>query len=115
MNLFAAVSAKQPFLKSSGQEDLFWRIGDTWHSGNNVHFVIVSERTSYWRARIYDIYTSRGWTSSPVTERVLEQGVPRPEADTFSGRNELTYTVVTNLKTDILLTAGEFVSSDIFC
>jgi hypothetical protein len=110
MNLFAAVPAKHPSLTSHRQEELFF--GRPFDLSDSVLFVITAKQPAYWRTRVYDVYTSRGWGSSPATEHELRQGIPGDEGEDSSNRSQLTYSVVTNLRTDILLTAGEFVSSD---
>jgi len=111
MNFLAAVPAKQPFLRSSEQSTLVF--GDSFGQGDKIQFVITSERPCYWRTQMYDIYTSSGWTSSNATEHILRQEIPKTEVAKISNRREITYTVVTRLMTDILLTTGEFISSDI--
>ncbi len=110
-NFFATVPAKLPLLKSGGQKALSW--GEPFGRSEKVEFVITSNQTSYWRARTYDIYNSSGWVSSNTTERLRNQGVPSAQPEKLSSRSEITYTVETGLKTDIMLTAGDFVSSDI--
>ncbi|MFC1958667.1 DUF4129 domain-containing transglutaminase family protein [Chloroflexota bacterium] len=111
VNFLAAVPAKQPFLKSDEQSALFF--GDSsFDRGNALQFLIFSERPYYLRTRMHDIYTSSSWTSSKATEHMFRQGILNTEAEGISKRSEITYTVVTKLRTDILLTAGEFISSD---
>ncbi len=109
-NFFAAVPAKQPFLKSNEQREVLF--GDSFDKGNQLQFAITSKQPRYWRVRTFDIYTSWGWTSSDTTAQVLMKGMPVTEAQKLSNRSEITYVVVPKLRTDIVLTAGEFVSSD---
>jgi hypothetical protein len=109
-NFFTPVREKLPSLKSSKQKELSF--GEAWHRSNEIQFVVASERPSYWRVRMYDTYTSWGWTNSLTSERTLKPRVPWTEARMASDRDELTYTVVNELKTDVILTAGEFISSD---
>ncbi len=110
-NFFAAVPAKQPFLESGEQRELLF--GDSFGESDELQFVVISEHLHYWRTRMYDIYTSLGWTNSNATEYMLRQGITSLRDEGTSKRSEITYTVVTKLRTDILLTTGEFVSSDI--
>ncbi len=110
LNFFALVPAKQPIITSSTRRDLLFT--EEWHQGSQVHFIVSSERPSYWRVHVYDTYTSQGWTNRPTSRYLLEKEVPWGEAETLSERDTLTYTVETNLKTDVLLTAGGFISSD---
>jgi transglutaminase-like putative cysteine protease len=111
-NIFAAVPRKQPLLKSAKQEEL--PFGKHFFISDDIHFTIKSEEPHYWRTRAYDFYTSSGWTNSPATKHILGQGVPATEVESFRNYSEISYTITSSLKTDILLTAGEFVSSDSF-
>ncbi|MBI4283707.1 MAG: transglutaminase domain-containing protein, partial [Chloroflexi bacterium] len=108
-NLLAAVPAKQSFLKSEDQGKLLF--GDSFGQGDELQFVIVSDRPYYWRSRMYDTYTSSGWTSSNATKGTLSQGIPEPQNDVVARRRQITYTVVAKVRTDILLTGGEFISA----
>jgi transglutaminase-like putative cysteine protease len=110
LNLFGAVPAKQALSTSSTRRDL--PFGKKWHQGNQVHFVVSSEHPSYWRVHVYDTYTSQGWINSPSSRYTLEQDVPWGEARPPSDQGTITYKVTTNLKTDMLLTAGGFLSSN---
>ncbi len=111
-NTLAAVPAKQPSLRSREQKGLLFR--DFSQSGNEVHFILTSERPFYLRTRIYDVYISQGWKNSDAVEYVSGQETTGAVTEGFSERSEMTYTVLTGLRTDVVLTAGEFVSSDVF-
>jgi hypothetical protein len=108
LNLFSSVPAKQPLSKSSAIRDLVF--GEGWPQGDRVDFVVSSERPSYWREHMYDTYTSQGWTNQPTNKYLLEQDVPWGKDKTISDNGTVTYTVTVNLKTDVLLTAGDFIS-----
>ena len=111
-NLFADVPRKQPLLKADEQGEFSFT--DVCESNeDDVHFVITSESPHYWRTRMYDVYASSGWTNSSTTEHILRQEAVGAERDGSAGRREITYSVEVHLRTDIVLTAGEFVSSDI--
>jgi transglutaminase-like putative cysteine protease len=110
LNFFSAVPTKQPSSTSSTRRDLLF--GEYWHQGNQVHFVVSSQHPSYWRLHVYDTYNSQGWTNYPTSKYMLEQEVPWGKAETLSDRSTITYMVTTNLKTDVILTAGGFISSD---
>ena len=111
-NIFAAVPRKQPFLKADEQDELF--LGDVFEriNKNDLHFIIKSENPHYWRTRIYDVYTSVGWRNSRITDRIPAQQGISAEGEISVVRSEVSYSVTTQLKTDIILTTGEFVSSD---
>ncbi len=110
-NFLAAVPAKQPFLKSGDQMMLF--LGTPFESDGGVQFIVTAEQASHWRTRVYDTYSTWGWTGSDATGRSLRQGSSNAIAEEPTKRQEMTYSVWVNLKTDILLVAGEFVSSDV--
>ncbi|MBI2329353.1 MAG: hypothetical protein HYU85_06945 [Chloroflexi bacterium] len=111
-NLLASIPAKQPFLRSDEQGALLF--GDSsFDQGDWLQGVVISEGPLYLRTRMHDIYTASGWTSSHATEQMLRQRTLQTEADGIAKRRELTYTVITKLRTDALLITGEFISSDI--
>ncbi|MBI2287928.1 MAG: transglutaminase domain-containing protein, partial [Chloroflexi bacterium] len=110
LNLFAAVPGKWNIIRSSDQEKLSF--SDNIDYSNEIQFVITAERPSYWRTRRYDTYYSWGWTSNAVTNHMLKPEIPITETEAPK-RQKMTYTVETRLKTDVLLTAGEFVSTNI--
>ena len=110
LNFFAPVLAKQPKTTSRAREFLYF--GSKWHQESQVHFIVSSTHPSYWQVQVYDTYTSGGWTNSPTTRHMLEEDVPWDDTEPVSELNTLTYTVETRIKTDVMLTAGEFISSD---
>ena len=110
LNLFATVPSKQPLNTSNTRQDIAF--GPVWKDKERVDFVIFSSQPSYWRIKVYDTYTSQGWTNRPVVDNLLAKGVPWEYADITIGDETITYTVTTNIKTDALLTAGNYVSSD---
>jgi hypothetical protein len=76
-------------------------------------FVIKpSRKVSYWRMRRYDTYHSWGWSVDTTAEHRLSGGTAVPEEEALMQGEVLVTTVVNKLKTDILLTAGEFISAD---
>lgn len=111
-NFFAAVHRKQSFLKAEEQGEFSFG-GAYERNEDNVHFVITAESPHYWRTRMYDVYTSSGWTNSPTTERMFGEEAVGVESNGSAGRREIAYTVEIYITADVVLTAGEFVSSDI--
>jgi len=109
-NLFAAVPAKHPSSTSTMRRDLLF--DDVWNREDRINFVVSSPQPFYWRVDVYDTYTSRGWTNRPTSSNMLEEDVPWGDAGALADHNTITYTVTTGMNTDVLLTAGEFVSSD---
>jgi hypothetical protein len=110
LNLFGAIPAKQALSTTSTRRDL--PFNKEWHQGNRVDFIVRSELPSYWRMSVYDIYTSQGWESSPTNEYLLKQEVPWMDTKALSDQDMMKYTVTTDMRTDVLLTAGGFISSD---
>ncbi|MFC2051856.1 transglutaminase family protein [Chloroflexota bacterium] len=111
-NIFAAVPSKWQTLRSSEQEKLVFH--NPLNLSDDIQFVITPEKPyRYWRTRRYDTYHSWGWTSNTDSDYMLNPGTPANEGKTLPDRQELTYTVENKLKTDVLLTAGEFISSNI--
>ncbi len=111
VNLFAAVPGKWTVIKSSDEEKLSF--SEAPDQRNTVLFAVHSEQSFYWRTRRYDTYQSWGWTTSNAIDQKLSPGTRVTEASSLLNRRELTYTVENKLKTDVLLTAGEFVSANI--
>jgi len=110
LNLFAEVPSKQPLSTSSTRQDLAF--SNVWKDKEEVDFLIVSPFPSYWRIQVYDTYTLQGWTNRPVVEELLGKDVPLEDAGVQASGQVITYTVITNIKTDAMLTAGNFISSD---
>jgi transglutaminase-like putative cysteine protease len=110
LNIFNSVPSKQPSSKTSSLNNL--TLGEIWHQGDQVDFTVDSPQPSYWQVQTYDIYDSGTWSNGPVTDQVLGKDAPYSGYDKASGRETLTYTVGTNINSDILLNGGSFVSSD---
>ncbi len=109
-NFFAAVPAKQPMNTNTTLRDLPFK--NTWNDEDRINFLVKSPEPLYWRVGVYDTYTSRGWTNRPTSDYVLEEDESWDGAAALTGRDEVTYTVTASIKTDVLLTAGDYISSD---
>ncbi len=110
LNFFNAVPAKQPVSTSSTHREQAFE--GEWHQGDKIDFIVRSTRPSYWRVHVYDVYTARGWENSPTSDYLLDQKVLWGGGELPSGPAATTYKVSANLKTDILLMGGSFISSD---
>jgi hypothetical protein len=110
LNVFDAIPAKQPLSTTSTHRDLLFE--GEWHQSDRVDFIINSNSPSYWRMNVYDIYTSKGWESSPTSEYLLEAKEPWVDIKTLVNHDTIKYTVTAEMKTDVQLTAGDFISSD---
>ncbi|MFC1908261.1 DUF4129 domain-containing transglutaminase family protein [Chloroflexota bacterium] len=112
LNIFAAVPGKWNIIKDKEQVTLSFDAPiDRSYS---IQFLVTSDLwSSYWRSRRYDFYNSRGWTSGNTTDHMVDAERLIKEDNVFPNRVELMYTVENRIKTNVLITAGEFVSSDI--
>ncbi len=111
-NFLARVPRKQPFVAAEDQSEYLFT-GNYERFGDDVHFVVTSDSPRYWRTWIYDVYKSSGWTNSEVIEYPRGQEIPKNGGENPKGRKEITFDVEVFLKTDILLTAGQFISSNV--
>jgi transglutaminase-like putative cysteine protease len=111
LNIFKVVPSRVEADTVSNQGDL--RFGSLWHSQDNIDFIVLSPVPSYWRVRVYDTYTDDGWTNSPMTAYLLDQGTVWTEGLPPNAADHLvTYQVTTQIRTDLVLTAGSFVTAD---
>ena len=79
-----------------------------------VLFTVTSTEPAYWRIKQYSDYSQQGWSnSSTETGRILDPGVKANSGTEQDNLRNVTYTVETDSKTDVLLLAGEFVSANI--
>ncbi len=111
-NLLARIPRKQPLVSSEDQSEYLFT-GNYERSGDEVHFIISSDSPQYWRTWVYDVYTSSGWQNSDIVESPPEQESADKGDSHLNGREEISYDVEVRLKTDILLTAGQLLSSDV--
>ena len=111
-NFLAKVPRKQPFIAAEDQGEYSFT-GNYERFGDDVHFIVTSDSPRYWRTWVYDVYKSSGWTNSEVVEYPQGQELLVDRDKYLTGRKEITFDVEVLLKTDILLTTGHFLSSDI--
>jgi transglutaminase-like putative cysteine protease len=111
INIFNAVPSKQVTNTAGLMKDLAF--GEVWNAGDDVKFVVMSERPSYWRMNVYDTYTLKGWTNSTTTEVLLEANKPWGGNESYSRQAPMQYVVFSGIRTDVLFTTGGFISSDI--
>lgn len=110
-SFFGSVRANKPTLVH-GQEGAL-RFGGSLELSSQVLFLVNTERPRYWRTQTYDIYAPRGWQASPTTDEALGLGGAQPKAAPSGSYTRLTYTVVPEVYTDVLLTTGEVTSTSI--
>jgi multisubunit Na+/H+ antiporter MnhG subunit len=109
-NIFNSVPSKQA-ISTSGTH-MEQGFAEEWHQRENINFIVRSARPSYWRVHAYDTYTAGGWENSPASDQLLGENTLWDEKAGTSGLPSLTYKVNTNLKTDIVLLAGNFIFSN---
>lgn len=109
INFFNYVPAKQALSTSNTRRDFVFE--DEWHSSDRVDYIVRSDRPSYWQVQTYGVYFRDGWENSAVTSHVIDADTDW-EGNGSLQRDAINYTVVTGIKTDFLLNAGTFVSSD---
>lgn len=111
-NFLAKVPRKQPLVAAEDQGEYLFT-GNYERFGNDVHFIVDSDSPRYWRTWVYDIYKSSGWTNSEIIEYTQGQETINSGDEYLTSRSEITFDVEVFLKTDILLTTGHFLSSNI--
>ena len=109
-NFFAYVMAKQPRATSTARRYL--RLGSYWHENDNIHFIVESERPAYWQVYVYDEYTSQGWLNSPLNVHEIDKDTEWERTEQYAKQDIITNKVESGLKTDMLVSAGEFIASD---
>ncbi|OGN88925.1 MAG: hypothetical protein A2158_04675 [Chloroflexi bacterium RBG_13_46_14] len=111
-NFLAKVPRKQPLIAAEDQGEYLFT-GNYERFGDDVQFIVTSDSPRYWRTWVYDVYKSSGWTNSEVIEYPQGQELLINVDEFLTGRKEITFDVEVLLKTDILLTTGQFISSGI--
>jgi hypothetical protein len=104
---FSSVPRKQTILLNEQQE--FLLIGSPVSQSEQVQFVVKTQQPFYWWTHTYDFYTGQGWRSSATTDQISQEAAISTE---YYQRTQVNYSVETQISTDLLLVAGEFVSSD---
>jgi transglutaminase-like putative cysteine protease len=107
-NIFNVVPSKQSVSTAGSLKDI--EFGERWNQGDEIEYVVYSERPSYWRVNVYSTYTSEGWTSSPAEKILLEADTPWGESE---DGEVMQYAVTTRMFTEVLLDNGGFISADI--
>jgi transglutaminase-like putative cysteine protease len=111
VNIFNVVPSKQALTTASTLKDLYF--GETWNQGDDIKFIVLSERPSYWRMNVYDTYSSKGWSSNPFSKILQNADIPWTNSENLSNREQMKYAVVNGIRTDVLFTNGGFISADI--
>jgi transglutaminase-like putative cysteine protease len=110
-NIFAKISSKWPWVESKKRETLLFK--SPIETGEMVNYVITSSQPAYWLVRRYDTYDAWGWTDTSEATREINPGVSADNIAEYPYNVIVSYTVENKVKTDVILTRGEFVSADI--
>jgi len=110
-NIFAGVHAKWGQIDSDKQLTLAF--GDPLSTSNRVHFIVTADQPAYWRTRRYDTYHSWGWASSELADREITAQESAAKGEATDRGEALTFLVENRLRTDVVLTVGDFVSSSV--
>lgn len=111
MNFLSRVRSQKPDLLAANQFAVYF--GSPLDLSDTVHFEIETKQPFYWRTRVYDIYSSGGWFSSRAVEPGVAASGVMYEPEKLLKRVQTSYTVNTRIKTDLLLSAGQFEATDI--
>lgn len=107
-NIFADVQGKWTIIDSDQRSEMLF--SDPLSTRPTIQFIVTADRAAYWRTWRFDTYHAWGWTSDGAVSHDSSHLLPPPE----SGDAEMVaYSVETRLKTDIVLTLGEFVSASL--
>ena len=105
-NIFADVHAKWSVIDSEWQSEMSF--SDSLSISPRVQFIVTADQPAYWRTRRYDIYQAWGWTSDGTVEHESSDLLPLPV-----DISTIAYSVENRLKTDVVLTLGDFVSASL--
>ncbi len=107
VNVFAAVHAKGTIIRNTEQSQLLFSSPP--NLSEDIQFMVLTPSApAYWRARRYDVYNSWGWSISQYEDTLIDAGKLQTETVTPADQSQLTYTVINEIKTDVILTAGQY-------
>ena len=109
--IFAQVNVQKPDLSYNNTTQLVFS-GPPKFNGYTLYVVKTTQTYSLWETNVYDVYTDQGWLTSSGQYQNLAAGSSSDEAQTSADDIEMSYTVIPQENTNILLDAGELLSSD---
>ena len=108
-NFFATVPGSgSPVLEHGGQQEL--QLGGALKLSDQVDYIIKSDYRTYWRTQIYDYYEEGTWKTRAVDSVVLEPAAALPVKNTASSKDQVSFTVIPQVNTDVIPTTGDVVS-----
>jgi hypothetical protein len=111
MNFLARVRSQKPDLLAANQFAVYF--GNPLDLSDTVHFEVETRQPFYWRTRVYDLYSAGGWFSSRSLESGAQAVTSESVPEKLLKRSQTTFTVIPRLKTDLLLSAGQYESADL--
>ena len=78
--------------------------------GNEVALLAHADHAGYWRARVYDVYTSEGWLTGDRQTSTLSQATPgsaQRSGPGYRARKTVTQGMELNFSTDALFAQGQ--------
>jgi len=111
INIFNSVAAKTSASMASLMENVYF--GKYWNQGDEVRYLVVSEKPYYWRMNAYDTYEAWGWTNSLDSKLFLDSNVQLTDSAAYDKQELIQYAVYIGLRTDVLFTKGDFVSANV--
>jgi len=110
-NALSEVPAKLPYLSSSDQRQMILQdYAD--RREEDIQFIVKSSRPCYWKTATYKDYSGTGWSNGEIGEVSLDSGVRDSSLSEIVKRATIKYSVFPQLKTNVLLLAGDFVEAD---
>jgi len=110
-NIFAGIQSKWPWMESKNQSKLLFET--PLEEGENIHYIVTSDEPVYFLTRRYDTYNSWGWTSNSTADKEVSPGTPIAGEISDVPTETVTFTVENRIKTDVVITSGQFVEADI--
>ncbi len=106
-NIFASIQSKWPWMESKNQAKLLFET--PLEEGESIHYIVTSDKPAYWLTRRYDTYNPWGWTSNSTADEAVSIGTTVVGEEPY----HLSYVVENRIKTDVIITTGQFVRADI--
>jgi transglutaminase-like putative cysteine protease/preprotein translocase subunit SecG len=110
-NIFASIQSKWPWMESKNQAKLMFET--PLEEGESIHYIVTSDKPAYWLTRRYDTYNPWGWTSNSTADEAVIAGTTVVGEEPYPLANTVNYIVENRIKTDVIITAGQFVMADI--
>lgn len=110
-NIFAGIQSKWPWMESKNQSKLLFET--PLEEGENIHYIVTSDEPIYFLTRRYETYNSWGWTSNSTVDKEVNPGTPVTGETSGVPVETVTFTVENRIKTDVVITSGQFVEADI--